>query len=673
MKKLLFLLLGCAVAVSASAGIQTKAVSKKAALNPSIPAMAVKNANLNLERPLINKIDALTSNPISLRANRLDIPEGYVAVTLEAHDVWGDGTGYQLLLDADATAVTDTIIVPNLNDFEPGDLPESFYAEFEYKIPENADGSVTTQNMVFDGSVTIYMPAGVYDWVVLNPSPNDNAENNRFWVPGVNGKYSQFEFTAGFHYHFTVVYDSNYGDNVTLQIEEPGSALSVPENLSVTPGDTYANVIWTDNDDLAWNLRWRPYNPNAGETYVWNWDTNESFAGWRIWDADGDGDSWGYIDNETYTYSGGTCMISASYDFDNYSALYPQNFLISPEVKLNGTLKVAARGYSYPSYADGFALYVNTTEDITNIDNWEMVGEQVYCTDAYVEYSFDLSAYEGATGCFAIVHNTEDCYYLFVDDITLEIPGDEPAPWNYVYNLDETEYKIENLTPETTYEVQVQAAGNLGTSEWTPSEIFTTTATPAIPDVYILGEVNEQGWAANAGTLMTYDAENNIYTATVSLDGRNEGYNYFSFTNELAMDNDDGAWEYIKPFRFGAVSNGDFEFLPQYDGQPIDITYDNGQAFMVPAGEYDIVVDLANMKAIITKKNVEPPVMVGDVNKDGKVSIADVTALIAALMNNVTDVETDNYNPAAADIDGDGFVKITDVTGLISNLMNPEN
>ena len=95
-----------------------------------------------------------------------------VIVILEAHDVWGDGTGYQLLLDADATAY-GTIIPETGNLSSSGDVPDATYAEFEYKVPENADGSLATSNMVFDGSVSISIPAGTYDYCVTNPSPDD--------------------------------------------------------------------------------------------------------------------------------------------------------------------------------------------------------------------------------------------------------------------------------------------------------------------------------------------------------------------------------------------------------------------------------------------------------------------------------------------------------------------
>ena len=92
----------------------------------------------------------------SLKAVRpmADVPEGYAQVTLTAGDVWQDGTGYQMLLDADATAY-GTIIPETGGLNTSGDVPAETYAEFEYKIPENADGALATANIVINSSVTI--------------------------------------------------------------------------------------------------------------------------------------------------------------------------------------------------------------------------------------------------------------------------------------------------------------------------------------------------------------------------------------------------------------------------------------------------------------------------------------------------------------------------------------
>lgn len=188
--------------------------------------------------------------------------------------------------------------------------------------------------------------------------------------------------------------------------------------------------------------------------------------------------------------------------------------------------------------------------------------------------------------------------------------------------------------------------------------VYRLTKEVEVPNVYILGEVNEQGWAANAGTPMEYDAENKVYTATVVLDGRGEsGENYFSFTTELANDNDDGGWAYIAPFRFGAVSEGDFWFDDMYLGQELDLTYENGQAYRVMAGEYELTLSLENMKLIINKAYIR-----GDVDEDKQVGISDVTTLIDILLTGAS-------APAGADCDLDNEIGISDVTTLIDFLL----
>ena len=63
----------------------------------------------------------------------------------------------------------------------------------------------------------------------------------------------------------------------------------------------------------------------------------------------------------------------------------------------------------------------------------------------------------------------------------------------------------------------------------------------------------------------------------------------------------------------------------------------------------------------------EPPVTVllGDVNGDGAVNIADVTVLIDYLLGNNSSIDV-----AAADVNGDNAINIADVTALIDQLLN---
>ena len=106
-----------------------------------------------------------------------------------------------------------------------------------------------------------------------------------------------------------------------------------------------------------------------------------------------------------------------------------------------------------------------------------MVGADKTATSDWVQYTFDLSAYAGQEGYVAIRHyNVSDMFMLDIDDIEITyFGGAEPSPWIYVNSV-ESPYTIEGLTPETTYEVQVQGVNDISTSAWTASTLFTTLA-----------------------------------------------------------------------------------------------------------------------------------------------------------------------------------------------------
>ena len=83
--------------------------------------------------------------------------QGTARIILEAHNVWQDGSGYQMLLDADHNLYGSKI--PDKgplwdNDNPPADL----YDGFEYKIPTNADPSTKPKYMVVDGEAYKIFP-----------------------------------------------------------------------------------------------------------------------------------------------------------------------------------------------------------------------------------------------------------------------------------------------------------------------------------------------------------------------------------------------------------------------------------------------------------------------------------------------------------------------------------
>ena len=136
-------------------------------------------------------------------------PSTPATIILEAHDVWEDESGYQMLFDATATAYgrlwtsTHYIMLVDGTQYSGGDIPSDYYDEFAYAIPEGADGALSTTNVVVDDIVTITIPAGTYDYVILNPTPGD-----KFYIAADNGEIpcagDDFVFEPGVTYHFTM-------------------------------------------------------------------------------------------------------------------------------------------------------------------------------------------------------------------------------------------------------------------------------------------------------------------------------------------------------------------------------------------------------------------------------------------------------------------------------------
>ena len=158
-------------------------------------------------------------------------PNTTATIILEAHNVWGNGTGYQMLLDADATALGTIIPVIGALTYSCT-IPEGLYDAFEYMIPANADASCDPEYFVLDTIISIEIPAGTYDWCITRPIPGE-----RIWIAGTSGnidaRYDNYVFEPGVTYHFTMGYKSLYNqDYVTLEIIQDWSDWTVVENIT---------------------------------------------------------------------------------------------------------------------------------------------------------------------------------------------------------------------------------------------------------------------------------------------------------------------------------------------------------------------------------------------------------------------------------------------------------
>ena len=400
-----------------------------------VPAVEVNEGFVAAGWTPYNPVGATIVSDVDFEISFIDIGDGITQVILTAGDVWNDGSGYQMLLDIGATAY-GTIIPETGALTAAGQAADpSIYAEFEYKIPENADGALNTSNIVLNDSVAILIPAGVYDWCITNPTPGD-----RVWIassnnPNCPGRYDDFIFEADKTYEFTVTL-SGENDWVELEISD-GIEEPTPPPTDPVPTDPL------------------PSNPPASGALVgWYFEEQEEIDEWTFIDDDGDGFNWtwtldyynAFVSCEPYEGEG--CLYSESYFNPTWEPLTPDNWAVSPEFEIpenaaNVTLSyyVAPQDANYP--ADHYAVYavVDGQEELLYE---ETLTSSMY---GYVNRTVDLSAYAGETVSIAFRHfNSYDMFCVKIDQVEIFAEEAQIHTVNF----------IDDLTGEiiATYEVE---------------------------------------------------------------------------------------------------------------------------------------------------------------------------------------------------------------------------
>ena len=465
-----------------------------------------------------------------------------------------------------------------------------------YECTENADGSVT--------------PAA---------SPVDTKVSS---VSGVEVITSN-ELDASKIYMVQVQGGGTYPDLYEVAFQTPLTVIGEPTIVSAEPTATTADVAWTEGENNeSWNLRYRPYVEQTAKT--WDFEDAAQLNEFTLVDVDGDGHNWTYFNNDGLTTglmpanSGYGIVYSASYYKETQTILYPDNWLISPVVNLDGKLSFYACGQDADYAGEVFGVYV-CTGNSTNPADFVQVGADKTATAEYELYEFDLSEYQGQ-GRFAIVHhNVNDMFILKVDDIAIGEVVEE-YPWVDVADLDDTNYTITDLTPETTYEVQVQGVDADGaTSKWTASTLFTTLAEEKslITELYMVGEFNDWNQLENGGRKAFELNDDNIFEMTTDLElvEHDNGEKYVEFKLITPDENAAEGWRW-----FGGVDeyqNNFFLVTEDLFGNEIELV--NGANFRITEeGNYSFYVMTATeaetvlgIKADATVAGIaEPLVMV---------------------------------------------------------------
>ena len=160
-----------------------------------------------------------------------------------------------------------------------------------------------------------------------------------------------------------------------------------------------------------------------------------------------------------------------------YGAVYPDNYLVSPQIQLGGsmTFYAASRMSSYP--AEKFSVMVSESGNTNASDFTHTELTVTLSSNSWNEYTVDLSAYSGM-GYVAIRHF--DCYdqhLLYVDDVTI-VEGDDP--------VNPTGPTVDLLTAN----VYVRLKGDLNTGTYA-NEILSVATGDVTANVSLSGNVTQ--------------------------------------------------------------------------------------------------------------------------------------------------------------------------------------
>ena len=238
-------------------------------------------------------------------------------------------------------------------------------------------------------------------------------------------------------YSFTVTEDASYVANFDYVKEY---------TVKIMPNDMeYGTVAFGSKDgenELTYDFEdgttqgWTLLKGNTGDSPN-NWThVNDYVRPTYATSNYGHGSSDGWMLSESY--------ISSSSSGSGY-AVTPDNYFVSPQVRLGGSINFWVTDGNDEYGSEHFALLVSTTgndniDDFVQIQEWTLLskgngGTRTFTDGTWYEYTVDLSAYTGM-GYLAIRHfNCRDMWLIGLDDITILEPtvSDGSVTASYVH------------------------------------------------------------------------------------------------------------------------------------------------------------------------------------------------------------------------------------------------
>ncbi|MBR3947148.1 MAG: choice-of-anchor J domain-containing protein [Bacteroidales bacterium] len=269
------------------------------------------------------------------------------------------------------------------------------------------------------------------------------------------------------HFNCTDMFMLNF-DEISISTISP---CTTPIGLNTTD-ITYsgATLNWTGYT-ANFNVR---YRTTAQDQYSFVDDFENGLDNWTILREDGGSEStdWRSFDPSNFSggqtaHSGSLVAMSRSWASSAYTV---DNWLISPQIALQGTLKYWVMDDG--EYHENYNIYVSTASNA--VADFELLYTPGNASDEWTEHTVDLSSYNGQMGYIAIRHNDTDQDFLLIDDFGIVTNTIAASDWTTV-SATEATIALNNLEPNTMYEWQVQGVcEGSETTEWSSSAFFTT-------------------------------------------------------------------------------------------------------------------------------------------------------------------------------------------------------
>ena len=287
-----------------------------------------------------------------------------------------------------------------------------------------------------------YQQGQIYITAMANPAEGGKVNGKTVFTNVYNnGQTVTLAATANAHYTFTnwtkngavVSTNATYSFTVTGNASYTANFSAVPQ-YTVTISQSPANggtISFGGKDN--------------GEELLYDFDDN-TMQGWTTLKGSSGNSPHNWMHCSSYTYSNYTgkghnnsqgFVLSESYISGSTSgtgsAVYPDNYLVSPQVKLGGSIRFWATNPNDEYGAEHFGVAVSTdgntdVNDFTIIREWTLspiskaskTGNMRNITNGtWYEYTADLSAFSGM-GYVAIRHfDCSDQWLLCIDDITI--------------------------------------------------------------------------------------------------------------------------------------------------------------------------------------------------------------------------------------------------------------